>query len=223
MELRGVSKSFNGVTLLDDISLVVEEGQFIIIYGESGSGKSTILNIMGLLEQDFNGEVIIDGHVNPKINDKKGKLILRNKISYLFQNYGLIDNETVFENLSIVFNIKTSKSEKTKQSIQALENVGLDKSYMNRKVYTLSGGEQQRVALSKIIIKDSNIILCDEPTGSLDEENKMKILTLLKAMPNKTIVMVSHDKDIIRYADSIFMIKNGKLVKVNRYCPKSCV
>lgn len=211
ISLKRISKSFGDNTILDNVNVEINQGQFVVIYGQSGGGKSTLLNIIGLIDNDFGGVITVMGKNNPKLNSKETQNLLRNHISYLFQNYGLIDNETVMQNLDILFTRKVSKNDKALTSKQALKKVGLDESYLNRKVFTLSGGEQQRIALAKVIIKDSDIIICDEPTGSLDEENKFNIIDILKQMTEKTIIIVSHDQELFKYADVVYKLEDKTL------------
>ncbi|WOO87187.1 ABC transporter ATP-binding protein [Mollicutes bacterium LVI A0039] len=209
--LKNINKSFGENKILKNLNLEIEEGQFIVIYGQSGGGKSTLLNIIGLIDDDFDGELTIMGKNNPKLNSKEMQDILRHHVSYLFQNYGLVDNETVFQNFNFLFDRKCSKSQRKIRSIEALEKMGLDESYLNRKIFTLSGGEQQRIALAKVLIKDSTILICDEPTGSLDEENKIKIIEILKEMSEKTIIIVSHDPELFDYADVVYSLEHKQL------------
>ncbi len=214
ISLKGINKSFGENTILKNLDLEIESGQLVVIYGESGGGKSTLLNIIGLIDDEYDGELTILGKKSPKLNSKEMQSILRNHVSYLFQNYGLIDNETVFQNFDFLFERKCPKKERELVSIKALEDVGLSESYLKRKVFTLSGGEQQRVALAKVLIKDSKILICDEPTGSLDEDNKINIIEILKKMSNKTIIIVSHDQELFSYADVVYKLENKKLVKL---------
>lgn len=211
INLNNLTKTFGTNTILKDLSLDVEAGQFVVIYGQSGGGKSTLLNIIGLIDTEYTGSVKILDTENPKLNSKQTQNLLRNHISYLFQNYGLIDNETVIQNLDIVFKKKLSKKDKNELASVALQRVGLNDGYLNRKVFTLSGGEQQRVALAKVIIKDSDIIICDEPTGSLDDENKFNIIDILKTMSDKTIIIVSHDTELFDYADIVYKLEDKSL------------
>lgn len=208
--LKNVKKSYGRKLVLSDVDVTFEKKDFVIISGASGEGKSTILNIIGLLDSDFEGKLEINGIKNPSIQKKEGRKLLRSHIAYLFQNYGLIDNESVYENLKICLR-RGAKEEMKEKMVSALTKVGLTDEYLDRKVFMLSGGEQQRVALAKIILKDSDIILCDEPTGSLDEKNKFKVMEILKSMNDKLIIMVSHDEDLFSYANKVYELKKGKL------------
>lgn len=167
-----LNKKYGNRTVFKDFSIEFKEGEFVSIYGESGSGKSTLLNIIGLLEKFDSGDLIINGRKNIGIDSKEAILMRRNEISYLFQSYALIDEMTVYDNLKLSLEYrKYSKSEKDEKIREVLKYVGLSDK-IKRFVYELSGGEQQRVAMARVLLHDTNIILADEPTGSLDEKNK---------------------------------------------------
>lgn len=204
IELKEVCKNYDK-KILDKLSLKIEENEMVAIVGKSGKGKSTLLNVIGLLEPINSGEIIIDGHKNIKPNSIESTKMMRNEISYLFQNFALIDQETVYENLDIALKyIKTNKKEKRELIINALKTVGLE-GYEKRKIFELSGGEQQRVAIARIILKPSKIILADEPTGSLDIENRNKVIQLLRKLNKngKSIVIVTHDMEVANNCDRI--------------------
>lgn len=205
ISLHNVSKIFDDKVVLNKYNIKIERGEFICITGASGSGKSTLLNLMGLLERPNSGIINICGVENPKLNSRAGNRILRKEISYLFQNFGLIESETVEYNVSLATRfLKISKKEKESLILSVLNEINLV-NMDNKKIYQLSGGEQQRVALAKCIIKPSNIILADEPTGSLDDDNKYIIMEILKKLHNcgKTIVLVTHDNTLKKYATRI--------------------
>lgn len=207
IELKNISKSYDK-NILNKISLEIEQGEMVSIVGKSGAGKSTVLNIIGLLESIDSGELIIDSNSNIKPNSKKANEIMREKISYLFQNFALIDQETVYENLSIALKyVKANKVEKRNLIKNALKRVELE-DYEDKKIFELSGGEQQRVAIARIILKPSKIILADEPTGSLDIENRNKVISLLRELnkEGKTIVVVTHDGDVAKSCDRIIKL-----------------
>lgn len=202
ISLKNISKTFNKKIIFKDFSLDIEKGEFLSIMGPSGSGKSTLLNIIGLLEKPDSGSIKILDYVNPKFNSSTGTKLLRNEISYLFQNYGLVDSETVKYNLNMATRfLKLNRSEENTKIKDALSKVGLE-NIENEKIYSLSGGEQQRVALAKIILKPSSIILADEPTGSLDSTNRDSILNILKSFnkEGKTVIVVTHDSTVERYS-----------------------
>ncbi len=200
IEVKGLCKSFGDKIIFENFDLNVNTGEFVIITGNSGSGKSTLLNMIGRLEKFNSGSITIDGILVGNYNSKK---FYGQKIGFLFQNFSLIDNKTVEENLKII-----SDKNRTNLSIQeALIKVGLE-SKLKTKIYKLSGGEQQRIALARLMIKKNDIILADEPTGSLDEINSKLVMNILKELnkEGKTVVMVTHDKDIVREAERVVYI-----------------
>ncbi|MGP1504321.1 MAG: putative bacteriocin export ABC transporter [Eggerthia catenaformis] len=207
LELKNISKSYNNYIILNNISISVRKKEIIAITGPSGSGKSTLLNIMGLLERPDTGHILYNGIL---INHKshQSSLLMRHTISYLFQNFALVDSMTVYDNLLIGLKYtQYNKKEKKKLIEESLLKVGLQ-NMSNRKIYTLSGGEQQRTALARTLLKESQIILCDEPTGSLDSINSQMILQLLFQcrQQGKTIVIVTHDPKIASQCDRIINI-----------------
>ena len=188
-------KKFGDKTLFENFSLKIERGEFLAIMGESGAGKTTLLNMMGLLDSPDSGTVVLCSQKNPAFSSRAAVGLRRRHISYLFQNYGLIDTETVENNMRIATHFKVvSRKKKRRLIADALSQVGLQ-GYEKRKVYTLSGGEQQRVALAKVIAKSPQIIFADEPTGSLDERNRDYVMEILQELNHrgKTIVVVTHD------------------------------
>lgn len=195
IRLNNLSKKIENREILKPIDLTINEGEMISIIGPSGSGKTTLLNILGLIDSDYTGDYFFEGEKNLKANSSKTQKIIRNEISYLFQNFALIENETVAFNLLLALKyIKKSKKEKLNLIEQILDKLHLN-GYLNKKIASLSGGEQQRVALARAVIKPCRLILADEPTGSLDETNRDMIIDLLKILneEGKTIIIVTHD------------------------------
>ncbi|MEG2016909.1 MAG: ATP-binding cassette domain-containing protein, partial [Clostridium sp.] len=177
---------------------------FTIVSGPSGSGKSTLLNIIGLLDKKSSGDINLFDQKNVAPFSKKAELLLRDKIGYLFQNYALVENKTVGYNLKIALeNVKGTKAEKERMIRKGLKEVGLE-GYEDKNVYKCSGGEQQRIAIARLLLKPCELILADEPTGSLDHGNKMLVVELLKKLheDGKTIVMVTHDEELMAIGDS---------------------
>lgn len=202
VELNNICKKYGDKEIFKNFNLKVEDGDFVSIMGVSGSGKSTLLNIIGMLEKADSGDIEILGVKNPKFNSRNGIKLLRNGMSYLFQNYGLVNSESVLYNLKIATKyLECSKSEKSQRIAEALEKVGLS-GFEKKKIYQLSGGEQQRVAMAKIILKSSKLILADEPTGSLDADNRKDVLNLLNEMNKNgsTVIVVTHDPIVDEYA-----------------------
>lgn len=205
-----MSKKFKKNTIFSDLNLQIEEKSFVTVYGDSGSGKTTLLNIIGLTENYDQGSYKLLGKNAPKVNSRKSLLLRRNKIAYLFQNFGLIENETVEKNLDIALLYSGySKKKKEAEMFRALDLVNL-KVDLQQKIYELSGGEQQRVAMARVILKKCDLILADEPTGSVDTKNRNDILSLLKKenQKGKTVILVTHDREIIKNSDLTIDIKS---------------
>lgn len=205
IEINNLNKSFGEHHVIKDFSYKIDDGKMIAIKGKSGSGKSTLLNILGLLDVDYSGEVLYDKVQVSKLSEKKRNEYIRNNINYLFQNYALIDSETVENNLLLALEYeKISKKEKKEKIDKALELVDLN-GFNDKKVFTLSGGEQQRIALARIILKKGNIILADEPTGNLDKDNSDKVMKILKQLQKqgKTIIIVTHNDSFANECDEV--------------------
>lgn len=208
--LENVSKTYNNKVVFSGLNLSIEKGQLIALTGTSGIGKSTLLNIIGLILDNTDGNVSIYGHKNLKINSKEAMMIRRNKIGYLFQNFGLIDDESVFYNLNLALAYKNMKrKDRINRIDELLEEFGLME-LKKKKVYQLSGGEQQRIAIIRLILQDCDLILADEPTGSLDEINRNLIMKLLKDLnaSGKTIIIVTHDPFIASQCKNVIEISN---------------
>lgn len=206
VKLENISKSYYQHNVFHDFSLEIDEGEFIIISGKSGSGKSTLCNIIGLLDKPDQGKVFIKDQEIDYKDSKIAKLLSKN-ISYLFQNFALIDNKTVGYNLELVYPSKKERKNNRKLIEEKLSEVGMEGTY-DKYIYECSGGQQQRVAIARLLLKQGDIIICDEPTGSLDEENKMMVMNLICDMHKrgKTIIMVTHDKTLYSYAKRVVMI-----------------
>ncbi|UED78484.1 ATP-binding cassette domain-containing protein [Lysinibacillus sp. CD3-6] len=201
IEIKNLSKSFGNRELFKDFSLTIQDGEFIVFSGPSGCGKTTLLNMIGAIEQIDSGTILVD---SMDISQKKNQLnYFGNKVGFLFQNFALIEDKTVSYNLKMI-------KQKNRSSIsleEALNSVGL-LNKLNDKIYTLSGGEQQRIALARLMIKKCDIILADEPTGSLDKANADVVMSILKNMHalGKTIILVTHDEDIKKRGERIVEI-----------------
>ncbi|EAG7112025.1 ATP-binding cassette domain-containing protein [Listeria monocytogenes] len=205
IELVNVSKKIQDKLILEKVSLSIGAGEFIAVVGESGSGKTTLLNVIGHLDSKDSGQVIIN---EMEYQPKKEVMTLKKEVlGFIFQNYLLMENETVLENLSI------TGGKNCKLMIEHLEEVGMDESYLAKKVYQLSGGEKQRIAIVRILLKPFQLLLADEPTGNLDDKNKHKIIELFLALKKqgKTIICVTHDPEISAKADRIIYIEGGEI------------
>lgn len=195
IEIKGLCKKFGEKTVFDGLDINIEKGEFVSIMGKSGRGKTTLLNMIGMIEKPDAGDICIMNVKNPKFDSAAARKLRATKVAYLFQNYGLIENDTVEDNLAVSAHFQKDSAKKKKEKYaDALKKVGLE-NYEKRKVYTLSGGEQQRVALAKVIVKNPDLILADEPTGSLDADNRDYVLRILNELnkQGKTIVVVTHD------------------------------
>lgn len=208
IKIEKLSKSYGKKQVLNNFNYTINKGTITAITGKSGCGKSTLLNIIGLLDMEYEGEILYDDKSLKKLNDKKRSEYIRNNINYLFQNYALIDNESVKYNLMLALEYdKCSKTEKIDKIKEALKLVDLD-NYIDKKIYTLSGGEQQRVAMARIILKKGNLVLADEPTGNLDEINSTIVINNLKKMKSegKTIIVVTHNEEVAKQCDVIIRL-----------------
>lgn len=197
-----LTKHYGKKTIFEDFSYTFLSGKMYAVVGASGSGKSTLLNIIGLLDDFSSGHIYYDGD-EISSHCRKTIFYLRNIVSYLFQNYALIETESVKNNLLIALkHVKSShKDDLIKESLKKVNLVG----YENEKVYSLSGGEQQRVAMARLYLKPSEVILADEPTGNLDENNKKRIIESLKSFANegKIVIIATHDYSIVKVCDEI--------------------
>lgn len=192
---------------LNDISLNIELGEFLMILGPSGCGKSTLLNIIGGMDKATSGEVIINDNDISKYTDKLLTNYRRDNIGFVFQNYNLIANLTVLENV-MLSNDRISEDD----AIECLKSLGIEDK-RDQFPSALSGGEMQRVAIARAIVKKPLILLCDEPTGALDSKNGYDVMGILKKMNEngQTIIMVTHNLDYKKYATRVILLKDGML------------
>ncbi len=186
-------KRFEEKVLFEDFNIEINTGEFVVFCGESGCGKTTLLNMIGCLEKPDSGSILLDGIDLWKVKNKRE--LFSTKLGFLFQNFALLEGKTVRQNLDIV-----QKKSRTEYSIpEILQAVGLEDK-ANTKVYKLSGGEQQRVALARLMLKKCDLILADEPTGSLDEQNADRVMDILHKINQmgKTVILVTHNTRIIQ-------------------------
>jgi len=195
-----LTKAFNNEAIISDFNIKINKGDFIAITGESGKGKTTILNMLGLLEKPDFGEIIVEGIVN--LSHKEIMMAQRYKFGYLFQNYALLENETVETNLKIALEYRKNVNKKSIMK-EALYFVNLNSSMLNKKIYQLSGGEQQRVAIARLFLKESDYVFADEPTGNLDTKNRDIVFGLLAKLNEmgRAVVFVTHDLGLAERAD----------------------
>ena len=206
LQVDALNKSFGSNTVLHNISFEIESGESVALVGPSGCGKSTLLNIIGLLETLDSGTINLEGRAYPSINSKKATLMRRTEINYLFQSFALINDWKVSKNLLLALQYtKLSRQEQERLIRTALENYGIGEKF-DAVVNELSGGEKQRVAIARAMIKPGNLILADEPTGSLDKAMATIVIdSLLDSVHanHKTLLMVTHDTGIAQRCDRI--------------------
>ena len=200
---------------VNHVDFDIEEGEFVVILGQSGAGKSTVLNMLGGMDKPTSGKVIVDGQEVSAMNDRKLSDYRAEKIGFIFQFYNLIPSLTAYENVALTKNIV--KNALPPQDM--LEKVGL-KNHSKKFPAQMSGGEQQRVSIARALAKNPRIILGDEPTGALDSETGVSVLKLLINMSHNegsTVIIVTHNADIAKCADKVIRMKNGKIreIKIN--------
>lgn len=217
LEVRNASKIYgegpSRVIALDNVSLKVEDGNFIAVMGPSGSGKSTLLNVIGGLDQLSSGEVILDGTRIDGYDENALVGIRRGKIAYVFQQYHLLPSLTALENVLMPL-IFAGDGKNEKEALSILKRVGLEKR-AGHKPSQLSGGEQQRVAIARTLVTSPGLILADEPTGNMDQKTGSEILALFKELneEGRSIVMVTHSPDIASHAKEIIYLQDGQVVQ----------
>lgn len=202
------------VRALDGVDFTVREQEFVAIIGKSGSGKSTLLHMLGGLDTPTAGEVVVDGKKLAGMNKEQLAVFRRRKVGFIFQNYNLVQNLTVYEN--IVLPIELDGVHIDHEFVAELLDLLKLREKKEMLPGMLSGGQQQRVAIARAIASKPAIILADEPTGNLDTESSHSVLGLLKMVAKQyqqTIVLITHDQDIAQLADRIVRIEDGKLVK----------
>ena len=213
LEVKNVSKIYGDLHALKDVSFTIRKGEWVAIMGSSGSGKSTIMNIIGCMDKPTMGEVILDGQDITKESQTSLTKIRREKIGLIFQQFHLIPYLTALENVMVAQYYHSIPDEQ--EALQALERVGL-KDRAKHLPSQLSGGEQQRVCIARALINSPEIILADEPTGNLDEVNEKIVIEILKQLHKEgaTIVVVTHDLDVGNVAERKIILEYGKIVDV---------
>jgi len=219
IELKNVTKTYligkttyNAVT---DISLQISQNEFVALMGPSGSGKSTLLNLIGGLDRPSSGEIIVEGKSLTRLKNDKLADYRKKNIGIIFQNFNLLPHLTALENTNMALIISgQDDSEGQKMASESLKWIGLGDRLLNKPT-ELSGGEQQRVAIVRAIVKNPRIVLADEPTGNLDTKTGDQIVDLIKSLKEKgkTIVLVTHNEEIARKADRVIRVRDGVVVK----------
>ncbi|MFS9016188.1 ABC transporter ATP-binding protein [Streptococcus cristatus] len=206
IKIEHLTKSFGERTVFQDINLYFAAGKVYALIGNSGCGKTTLLNILAKLEPYDKGSISYRGQ---ELKQIKSHHFFKNELGYLFQNFGLLENETVAANLELgSIDQKWTKQEKKQREEEVLEKVGLDYLTLDQKVYELSGGEAQRIALAKVILKDPPLILADELTAALDPETSQEIMNLLLSLkkPDRLIILATHNPAIWEKADEVIRL-----------------
>ncbi|WP_285047146.1 ABC transporter ATP-binding protein [Lactococcus petauri] len=220
IELKEVNKYYTNEEenfhVLKNINLLVSEGEMIAVMGPSGSGKSTLINLLGFIDRKFNGEYLFEGESLENESDNKLSQIRNKTVGFIFQNFSLIENNTVYENVELPLLYSGIHPFQTKERVlSALERVGLkgkDQKYPKQ----LSGGQQQRVAIARALINNPKFIIADEPTGALDthtSEEVMKLFTSLNQEDNVTLILVTHDPEVIPYCRRLIRIRDGAIIE----------
>ena len=197
----------------DGVDFEVNKGEFVVIVGPSGAGKTTILNLLGGMDKATSGQILVDGQDVAKYSERQLTQYRRDDIGFVFQFYNLVQNLTALENVELA----TQISKNTLDVRMVLERVGLNKRLDNFPAQ-LSGGEQQRVAIARAIAKNPKLLLCDEPTGALDYQTGKAILGLLREMCDKytmTVIVITHNSALAPMADRIIHLKNGQVASMN--------
>lgn len=213
IKLEGVEKYYGNNRVLKGINLEIGKGEFISVMGSSGSGKSTLLNLIGGMDRPERGRIFVDGSEISAYADEQLTFYRRKKVGFIFQFFNLLPNITVLENIAMPLILDGSDNEE--KVLELIKLVGL-KGNENEYPYRLSGGEQQRVAIARALIHNPDIVLADEPTGSLDSDTGkmiMDLITRLAEESRKTIVLVTHESYIAEYARRTVRIKDGKIIE----------
>ncbi len=214
IELRGVKKSIGQEQILKGIDLEVYSGEFVAIIGASGSGKSSMLYIMGLLDRPTEGEVLFEGQVVDFSDEKKLSEIRNKKIGFVFQFHYLLPEFTLLENVMLpAIKMGMERKQAEERAYELLKTLGLG-GKERRKIYQISGGEMQRVAIARALMNKPSVILADEPTGNLDSKNTQAVMEIFKEINSQgtTIVMVTHELELAEQAHRIIDVRDGVIL-----------
>ncbi|WP_031556675.1 ABC transporter ATP-binding protein [Lachnospira multipara] len=216
IDIKGLTKVFKdgdyNKVALDDINLKINDGEMVSIMGPSGSGKSTLLNIIACFDDASKGEVYINDNNITSLKRNKKEKFRRDNISFIFQDYALLENFTCYENVELPLLINKVRSRKAK-TLSLLEKMNLLEE-KNKKINKLSGGQRQRVAIARALALDTNLILADEPTGALDQKMGEEVTDILRSInkEGKTVIIVTHDEKVANKTDRIIKLMDGKII-----------
>jgi lipoprotein-releasing system ATP-binding protein len=217
LSAKNLSKKYNNLTVLNNVSLEIDKGEFACIVGPSGAGKSTLLHLLSALDTPDNGEVIIDNINIVKLTNKAQASFRNINFGFVFQFHHLLPEFTALENVCIPLYIgKVEKAASQEKGKRLLEKVGLSER-MNHKPSELSGGEQQRVAIARALVQEPKFLFADEPTGNLDSSNADNIHNLFKSIQNEfniSIIIVTHNEKLAKMADKIYEMKDGEIINI---------
>ena len=202
------------LTVLEDVNFSIAAGEFVAIMGPSGSGKSTLINLLGFIDRHFDGRYLFNGREIGDFKDEELSEIRNRSVGFVFQNFSLIENLSVAENVELPLLYKGAKHNETQKKVKdALKRVGLSEK-LDQLPKQLSGGQQQRVAIARALINQPNFIIADEPTGALDTHTTDEIMQLFKQLNDEgvTIILVTHDPETVVYCDRLLKIRDGKMI-----------
>ncbi|HEY5561113.1 MAG TPA: ABC transporter ATP-binding protein [Clostridiaceae bacterium] len=218
IELKNVHKDYNMgeviIKAVDDVSFSIEKGEFVVVVGASGAGKTTILNLLGGMDEVTSGSIFVDGNEISKYNKRMLTKYRREDIGFVFQFYNLVQNLNALENVELA--VEICKNPRSPE--ETLKDVGLEER-MGNFPSQLSGGEQQRVSIARALAKNPKLLLCDEPTGALDYNTGKAIFKLLSDTSkqlNMTVVVITHNSALAPIADKIITVRNGRIESVKR-------
>ncbi|MGL4913125.1 MAG: ABC transporter ATP-binding protein [Romboutsia sp.] len=219
IEMKEISKKYGQTTVLKNVDLQIEEGDFVSIMGSSGAGKSTLLNIIGLMDTATDGEYVIDGEDIKGLNNTKLSFIRNMKIGFVFQNFALMNSYNIYDNIELpLFRRKMSSKERKRKVLEVAKKLKIEE-HLYKMPNQLSGGQQQRAGIARALIGEGKLILADEPTGALDKNTGIEIMEIFKKLneEGKTIIVITHDSNVNEYAKRKISIEDGELFEYQEH------
>lgn len=217
IEVVNVVKYYDNRAVVNNVSFTINDGSFVSIVGKSGSGKTTLINMIGAMLLPDSGKILIDGKDIIALNDKEVALYRNKSIGFVFQNFHLEPTYSVYENITLPMEISSNRRNLKNRAKEVLDMVGMS-DYINKKVTTLSGGEQQRICIARAIIQQPKIILADEPCGNLDTYNSNIIMKLLRRISDNggTVLLITHNSEAAMQTDRIITLNDGIVISDQR-------